>query len=732
MSDVCQVVIERIEIVAFGKLKNFALEPSEGVNLLCAPNEGGKTTLAAFLRFAFYGFADGRKRELSENDKKLYTPWDASRAEGSVVVRKGEERYRVTRSSLGTKESVEVTSVLTGKRAFEGEVPGVALFGVSEEVFGRTLFFRQTSQNVGKDKDGALGEQLQNLAVSEEERVCSGEAVERLAQARNALKGRAGSGWIPRLEQEAARLERMLDDAKREHAEWESLVSERQSLGEKLEGNRAAGERVERERQNLDRWEASQKLGQIDRIRAEAASALEAYEQARSEATVDRAALTGLLAQVSSLETSRQRVRNATEERANAEREPQPPSEQVCVPEPKKSPVFPVLLAFGLVLLAAGGVLLFLRGNGALPLAAVFALAGVAAGIAGFLLRGREKARLAAARAEAETENLRLRSQSAARKARLQELLTNEAREREALDTLERSIAAGFAASGLDDPGPLDTEALRADLQERLAACDERDRRKAAWESAENASRIASEGVDLASLALLAEGANPPARTRTEVERDGTFLRQQQKLLTDKDGQLRDRISAIEGRGNDPALLAGKLRATNDKLTECRRRYEAYEIARLGILEASDRLKGMAAPRLGEIAGRYFSETTGGKYDGLQTDTKLSLRFRDGGVERESDFLSAGTRDSASLSLRLALVELLFGGEGMPLVLDDAFGRLDDDRLENTMRVLGKAAKRHQFLLLCCSDREERALQRANVPYRKWDILEANRQKTEA
>ncbi len=726
-----KVVLERVEIVAFGKLKNFVLEPSEGINLLCAPNESGKSTLAAFLRFAFYGFADSRKRELAENDKKLYTPWDVPRAVGSVTVRKGEERYRVTRSSAGTKETVEVVSVLTGKRAFEGEVPGDAIFGVSEEVFSRTLFFRQSPQGAGKDKDGALEERLQNLAVSEEERVCSGEAVERLTKERNALKGRAGSGWIPRLEQETARLERALDDAKREHSEWESLTAERQSLDERIERSRDAGERVEREKQNLERWEASQKRGQIERIRAEAEAARQAYERSCAGAVSDRTALTGLLAQVASLETARQRARTASEARANAEREVPPPSEPVRASEPKKRSAFPVLFAVGLVLLAAGGVLLALRGSGVLPVAVVLALAGVASAVVGFLLRGKEKERLAALRAEAEAETLRLRSQTAAHDARVRELRAAETREREALYALERSVSAGFAASGLETPDLSNAEALRTDLQERITACDERDRRKAAWESAENASRIASEGVDLDALATLAEGAVPPARPRAEVEQEAAFLRQQQRLLTEKDGQLRDRISAIEGRGNDPSLLAGKLQAANDKLAECRRRYEAYEAARLGILEASDRLKGMAAPRLGEIAGRYFSESTGGKYEGLQTDTRLSLRFRDGGIERESEYLSAGTRDSAALSLRLALAELLFDGEGMPLVLDDAFGRLDDERLENAMRVLGKAAERHQFLLLCCSDREEQALARAGVPCRKWDFLDANRLKTE-
>ena len=131
--------ITRMEIISFGKLKNLVLEPGKGINVLTAPNESGKSTLAAFLKFVLYGFTDGRKKELAENDKKLYTPWDNSVAEGSVTLWAGEKLYRVVRSAGGTKESCTLTEVATGKTLPAGEVPGEYLFGVSEEVFSRTV-----------------------------------------------------------------------------------------------------------------------------------------------------------------------------------------------------------------------------------------------------------------------------------------------------------------------------------------------------------------------------------------------------------------------------------------------------------------------------------------------------------------------------------------------------------------------------------------------------------------
>lgn len=708
--------IERIEIISFGKLHNFSLALEDGVNLFTAPNESGKSTLASFLRFAFYGFADARKKELAENDKKLYTPWDTPRAEGSVVVQKGGNSYRVFRSSMGTKETVEVTSVSTGRPAFEGEVPGEALFGVSEEVFSRTLFFRQSTLSHGREKDGVLAEQLQNLAVSEEEQVCSRDALEKLNKAKTELKGRAGAGWIPRLEQECARLERELAEAKRERAEWETLSSERQALRERLEQSRISCARTEEEQKNIERWDAKQKCEQLYRIRTEAERAREAYETASAQARGDRTSLTGLLTKAMSLDAARQRVKTAEEELRRAEREAISLDARQDGGKKSGSSVFLILLMIGLLLGVAGALTVLHTSFIGIPLL----VAGVAAVAVGFLFR-QKQARLAAQERE--------RMEDAKRQAETLRVRGNDLRlrleqEQGALQALEHALRKGYEEIGLPMPRTFDGQLLTAQLQETLSFCEERDRRKAAYESAETAAKIASEGVDAAALEELAAGALEPSRPRAEVERELAFLRQQQKLLGEKEGLLRDRIAALEGRSADPALLAGKLEAAARKLTECRRRYEVYETARAGIEEASDRLKSMAAPRLGEIAGRYFSAATGGKYNGIETDTRLAMRVQENGIGRESEFLSAGTRDCAALSLRLALIGLLFGGAGMPIVLDDAFGRLDDKRLEDTMRVLGEAAKQHQLLLLCCTDREETALRRANVPFGKIRVTE--------
>ena len=56
------MIIEKIHIDAFGRLENRDFELSEGVNIIEGANESGKSTLAAFIRFVFYGCSP-RERE---------------------------------------------------------------------------------------------------------------------------------------------------------------------------------------------------------------------------------------------------------------------------------------------------------------------------------------------------------------------------------------------------------------------------------------------------------------------------------------------------------------------------------------------------------------------------------------------------------------------------------------------------------------------------------------------
>ena len=61
---------------SFGRLENHTLELKDGLNIIQAPNESGKSTWCAFLLSMLYG-VNSRERDRSGfmADKNRYAPW---------------------------------------------------------------------------------------------------------------------------------------------------------------------------------------------------------------------------------------------------------------------------------------------------------------------------------------------------------------------------------------------------------------------------------------------------------------------------------------------------------------------------------------------------------------------------------------------------------------------------------------------------------------------------------
>ena len=70
----------------FGKLDRARLELGDGLNLICAPNEGGKSTWCAFWQAMLYGF-DTRERDRKGHlaEKNRYQPWSGAQSHSAPL-----------------------------------------------------------------------------------------------------------------------------------------------------------------------------------------------------------------------------------------------------------------------------------------------------------------------------------------------------------------------------------------------------------------------------------------------------------------------------------------------------------------------------------------------------------------------------------------------------------------------------------------------------------------------
>ena len=148
------MIIKKINISSFGKLKDFSLNPTRGLNVIYAPNESGKTTLLSFIKYIFYGTKQ-KKQPAQLSFKEKYTPWDMSQMGGSCEIEKDGVSYIIQRSENAHSSSFNVFSENTGENVNISVNPGIHFMGIGERAFGDSCFVTDI-QSICDSKDGEL------------------------------------------------------------------------------------------------------------------------------------------------------------------------------------------------------------------------------------------------------------------------------------------------------------------------------------------------------------------------------------------------------------------------------------------------------------------------------------------------------------------------------------------------------------------------------------------------
>ena len=129
----------------FGKFEDHTMSFHPGINIVYGPNESGKTTLHAFIRAMFFGFAGQRSRAGRLSEYELRKPWIApAYYEGSMRVEYAGKTYRIERSFTRSEKNVRLISETDAKDLTASpEEMSKLLMGMNEAAFCNTVFIRQ-------------------------------------------------------------------------------------------------------------------------------------------------------------------------------------------------------------------------------------------------------------------------------------------------------------------------------------------------------------------------------------------------------------------------------------------------------------------------------------------------------------------------------------------------------------------------------------------------------------
>jgi DNA repair exonuclease SbcCD ATPase subunit len=198
----------------------------------------------------------------------------------------------------------------------------------------------------------------------------------------------------------------------------------------------------------------------------------------------------------------------------------------------------------------------------------------------------------------------------------------------------------------------------------------------------------------------------PRARERLEVE-VGDAERQLDRSRDDE-ADARARVEQNPVDAEEVAALEERLAGWQEELDILKRRDRVYARTLQEINAAEQATMQRATRYLERRMVLGLEPITGGRYKRVRVDDS------DLGIEvfspERNDWvpvteLSQGTLDVVYLSARMGLVRLVTGDRRPPLVLDDPFVSLDDERAQRAFAVLRTVADDFQVIYLTTSDR---------------------------
>ncbi len=711
----------------FGKLRQQTLELKDGLNIIEAPNESGKSTWAGFLRAMLYGIdtkARDKKGVIAE--KNLYQPWDGGSMAGSMDLTWNGKEITLRRTSKGNSPLSQFQAVYTGTEepvpGLTGDSVGELLTGVSREAFERSAFVGQSSMAVTGSAE--LERRISAIVSSGQEDVSYSETEQRLRDWKNRRQSNQKNGLIPRLEEEKAqvtavltRLESANQQASEARLRIRELETEQADLEQQATAHRALAALHTKERYDAAKAELDAAQAAFDAVQ------LERRRRGTPPNEETLRAMQGDLAYLNTLDL------NIKQARAECEATVIP---SMHIPHPVFGGMSPLdawerartdsvavanrdkgkgqFVAFVIFLCLMAAVTLAAALYLSSP--AIFALpvACLAAAVILLLRYRKAKQRVQAildkynvtygsaieeqakeyARQWEEAD--RIRQEAAVRAVTLERLTA----EREELAERLLSTTHTFAPEVHDLFGVSAAVSLARNLGDKERTAAQRLDSAAKVYQAVTAQGVPHDAQPPEKLPDLSE---PEVTQRLHAVR--FELSRQNEALAMAQGQ----ITSL----GDSAVLQARLNELEETLAQRRLEYQALLTAMDGLNEANAVLQSRMSPALNARAGELLHQLTGGKYDQVSLTREFeALASRHGDITpRKLLTLSKGTADQLYLAVRLAVCDLVLGSEDpAPLVLDDALVNFDDERLKLALDLLRQLGTQRQILLFTCQSRE--------------------------
>lgn len=656
-------------VSSFGKLKDFEYNFSDGLNTIKEDNGWGKSTLATFIKAMFYGLDGSAKRNVADNERKKFKPWNSTETFGGTInFIWGGNEYKIERffGAKETDDTVSLYDVKTGKKFSNTENLGKRIFEIDEEGFLSTTYFSQKDFEIKSNT--SITAKFNSLCGTDDTDAFD-KALAKVEQKAKTYKYSGDRGIINDCKREIyavneqiekvngaySNLDRIKNDIALLTEKTKRLKSEANDLAEKVsKAGRAEAVAVKKARYNELRKEKELVLSEK--------SSLEQVLNGKTPSDNELTAYQGIVEELKSVSVG---AKIAAEDLARIDNNTAKKDDKLS----KKQRVS--IIAICLLFFIEGITTIWFNLVAGLIGFGLFLFSAILLCFA-LVFSGRDK-----------DEKLEQILESS--RARLNEYL---AMEKEYVNRLNAYL------SGYKLPEKMEyNEAIAFIVKtvERLLVVNSKlpELTKQIDEIASDKSIFESINDDNQDVFLIKERLKV---VQTEYGEGANDLASRLALLREYEERV-DKLYELEGKKSD--LL--------EKVDAYSVEYETLKKTAEFLKQADENLKVKYRAPLQDSLNKYLS-LIASKEKTAKIDIDLNVSIEEKGGEKHTDYYSKGYQNLFEICKRFALTDVLFTGEKPFVILDDPFFNLDDKKIDAAISLVKRLSKEYQIIYFVCHE----------------------------
>lgn len=174
------------------------------------------------------------------------------------------------------------------------------------------------------------------------------------------------------------------------------------------------------------------------------------------------------------------------------------------------------------------------------------------------------------------------------------------------------------------------------------------------------------------------------------------------KMLSISLSEAEKKLESLKIRKEYLSVSLSDNDVSTESLLETKKKLEknlhTVSVSMKALKRAHENIQKNFTPALNKKAAEYFYNISGGKYTRIFCDRDFGVMIETD-LPRESGFFSGGTVDQLYLSVRLALIDMIYGDLSCSVILDQPFLQYDKPRKEKAVRILENLPANRQIIL---------------------------------